>query len=240
MRLKKKKIEIPGIVFILIFIIFIGLGVKGVGYAIGYFKDQKSPDTIDKPKTTMTTRSFAFTSGSVMRSVNELSDCQIIAKKNLFEPLGGRRIELPKTQPVVKTEVKESLPQPRPEPMNDIALTGIVHINNEYMALIEDSSKGKSSFLKKGDKLKDYVVESITEKTMTLTNGNSKLTQTLGSKTYYNIHGELLASGSVNTQISANITEQPSVKSDTSEEEDSNLSLIERMKARRRKELGQE
>jgi len=240
MRPKKKKIQIPGIILILIFVVFVGLGVKGVGYAISYFKDKQPSNTTDKPKATKTVASYTFSLSGVMQSVENLSDCQVIAKRNLFEPLGGRRAEPIKAEPIVQREVKEAPPQPRPEPLNDIALTGIVHINNGYMALIEDSSNGKSSYLKKGDKLKNYVVESISEKAVTLTNGDSKLTQTLGSKTYYNIHGELLASGSANTQISANTTKQPSVKSDTPEEKDSNLSLIERMKARRRKELGQE
>jgi hypothetical protein len=154
--------------------------------------------------------------------------------------LGGRKEEPPQIKPVIQVEAKKEPPKIPPEPINDLVLTGIVYINNVPLALIEDSSKGKSYFLKKGDKLKDYTVDNVKEGEISLVNENSRITLTLGSKTYYNTNGKLLASAPTNIQTSERVMEKPSEKSVSSKEETPNLSLIEQMKARRKKELGQE
>jgi hypothetical protein len=119
-------------------------------------------------------------------------------------------------------------------------LTGITYLAEEPMALIEDVSKGEAYFLKEGDRLKDYVVAAIGEENITLVNGNSKMRASLGKRTYYNADGELLAAGSADSQATESIMSNLSEESDSSEDDAADLSIIERMKARRRKELEQE
>jgi hypothetical protein len=233
---KKKKIKIPGIVILLIFVLIVGIGLKVLGFTISYLKEKQPSIATKQIKTARTVKSLIYSPTEVIRPVEKLSDCQVIFQNNLFEPLGGRRLEPQKVE-IVATNPQVEPPKPPAEKLNEITLTGIVYIDNEYQALIEDSGRGKSLYLKKGDKIKDYFVESITKDTMVLTNEETRLTKALGSKTYYNNNGKLLASGS---QPSTEFASKPTIQSDASEKEDANLSLIERMKARRRKELGQE
>jgi hypothetical protein len=238
---KKSKIGIPGIVVTLIVIVFLGLGVKGGKYIINHSNGKLQTGMSVKTKSVVTTAYGTYSSSDELQPIRSLSDCQIIAKKNLFEQLGGRKEEPPQIiKPVIQVEAKKEPPRIPPEPINDLVLTGIVYINNVPLALIEDSSKGKSYFLKKGDKLKDYTVDNVKEGEISLVNENSKITLTLGSKTYYNTNGKLLASAPTNIQTAERVMEKPSEKSASSNEGNTNLSLIEQMKARRKKELGQE
>jgi len=256
MKSQKKS---PGVLIFLIIVFFVGLGLKYNKTMINYF-GKKQPSGINATIDNKTWSKNTYSNGTVIKS---LSDCQVIVRKNMFEPLGGRKIEVSLTNQTAQPTVskKQEPPKPPPDPIYELVLTGIVFINNELLALIEDSSKGKSYYLRKGDKLKDYVIEEIKDNEVVLVNGDSRITQTLGSKTYYNLNGKLLASKPVNTVVSSSIARetndrssppvamsntnsaslnQSSGGSDSSANSGANLSLIEQMKARRKRELGQE
>lgn len=259
MRSRRK---VPGVLILAIIVFFIGLGWKYHKTITNYFGKKQSSgivaQTIDVNSKVLSANTYS--KKIVIRS---LSDCQVIIRRNMFEPLGGRRIEGSLTKQITQPNVpmKQEPPKPPPDPIYELTLTGIVLINNELMALIEDSSRNRSYYLKKGDKLKDYTVDEIKDTEMILTNGDSRITQKLGSKTYYNQNGKLLAtrpsysSSSLiaarestdrsNQPVAANNTDNVSASQSSSSSESSgsiggNLSLIEQMKARRKRELGQE
>ncbi|MEK7398687.1 MAG: hypothetical protein AAB116_17275 [Candidatus Poribacteria bacterium] len=247
-----KKTRVPGILIILILMLFIGLGWGYHNQIANKLFPQKATVASNKdpnagnqdPNASLVHRYPSF------NPITNLSDCQIIVRRNLFEPLGGRIAEPTLAKTINQVIVaKQEPPKPPPDPIYDLILTGIVYNGNELLALIEDSSKGRSFYLRKGDKLKDYYVEKITDREVVLMNGDSKITQALGSKTYYNINGKLLASRPANAPIAMNETSnrsEPSVaksepgSSASSNNGNANLSLIEQMKARRKKELEQE
>ena len=112
-------------------------------------------------------------------------------------------------------------------------------MGSEPMALIEDTSKGEAYFLKKGDKLKDYVVEAVTEESIVLANEESKLNPTLGSKAYFSTSGRIFMSEFTDRQAVESPAKSAS-ETASLDEGSADLSLIERMKARRRKEMGSE
>ena len=157
----------------------------------------------------------------------------MIIRRDLFEPLGGRRYEAKPSIAAATTKIEpKETPKPQPDQPNGLLLTGIVYLNNEPMALIEDSSRGASYFAK-GDRLKDYVVDSIADDKIVLVNGSSRITQVLGSRLYYNASGKILESAASSIQVKEALASSnaPSNKAD--------LSLVEQMRARRKKELGQ-
>ncbi len=258
MRSRKR---VPGILILLIIVFFIGLGWKYQKTIANIFNKKQSSEIIAQTAR----ENFKISSSntySKRTAIKSLSDCQVIIRRNMFEPLGGRKVEVSLTKQTTQPTIlpKQESPKPPPDPIYELTLTGIVLMNNELLALIEDSSRNRSYYLKKGDKLKDYIVDEIKDTEIILVSGDSKITQKLGSKTYYNQNGKLLAtrpsytSSSVfvareptdrpnqpvavsNTDVSSS---QPSDSSASSGNIGGNLSLIEQMKARRKRELGQE
>jgi len=266
MKSRRKKSKIPGILVILILILLISIGWKYRKELANFFGEKQSSvaNTTNRFSDADFKSSSKHTYSNGSNPIKSLSDCQIIVRRNMFEPLGGRRIEVLPISPTTKAvvPVRQEPPRSPPDPVNELILTGIVYMSNELLALIEDSSKGKSYYLRKGDKLKDYTIEKILNNEIVLVNGDSEITQTLGSKTYYNSSGKLLTSrpayasspspvrressdrsdSSVavsNANTADTSVSQPSGSSDSSSS-NANLSLIEQMKARRKKELGQE
>jgi len=139
--------------------------------------------------------------------------------------------------PSKQTIQPEKKPIP-PEPLNKLAFTGIVYLESEYIALVEDSSKKDAYFLKKGDKLRDYTVENITDGSVILSNGDSKLTYPVGSAAYYNSKGWVSApTGPINNQVAVSSPDSKAEESVSANKDSAELSLIEKMKARRKKEL---
>ena len=108
------------------------------------------------------------------------------------------------------------------------------------MALIEDVSRGEAYFVKEGETLKNHVVENITEENIVLVNGNSRITVALGTRTNYNSDGELVATAMAEDQMTGSIEEESNEEPTPPEEDTASLSIIERIRARRRRELGQE
>lgn len=233
---RKEGLGLPRTILVIaIAIASIGLGTKGIRYVLSYSTGKQESVATNKvpsakPGITSLSNSVQF-GGSV-------SDYQIIVEDNLFRRLGWQKIvEIPSLpEPIVQRE----RPNERPEPPNYLILTGITYLVQEPMALIEDISRGEAYFVKEGDKLKNYVVENITEENIILVNGNSRITVALGTRTNYNSDGELLATAMAEGQMTESIMEESNEEPDPLEEDTASLSLIERMRARRRKELGQE
>jgi hypothetical protein len=241
----KPKIQIPGIAIIAIIIVFIVLGAKGVRYVLSNSPENQPLKTSQKatPEERVNSRTFSSLSGMQSSGMGDFphksfSDYQVIIENDLLRPLGWQKTIAAPSSP--EPVVQRQMPRERPAPTNDLILTGIVHLGEESIALIEDISKGEAYFLREGDKLKDHVVEAIGEESITLVNENSKLTPTLGSMAHYGSSGQILMSELTDRQTTRNVAKNTGEKAASSGESSANLSLIERMKARRREELGQE
>lgn len=233
---RKEGFGIPRTVLVIaIAIACIGLATKGVKYVLSYSTEKQESVAVNKVQSAKPGIASLPNIAQLGRSI---SDYQMIVEDNLFRRLGWQKtVEIASLpEPVVQIE----RPFERPKPPNYLTLTGITYLAQEPMALIEDVSRGEAYFVKAGDRLKDYVVETITEENIILVNGNSRITVALGARTSYNSDGELLATAMAEDQIAGSIMEGSSEKPAPLEEDTAGLSLIERMRARRRKELGQE
>ncbi len=233
---RKEGFGIPRTVLIVaIAIASIGLGTKGVKYVLSDSNGKQESVVVNKAQSAKP--GIASLLGPAQLG-GSLSDYRMVVEGNLFRPLGWQKtVEIPSLpEPVAQIE----RPYERPKPPNYLTLTGITYLAQEPMALIEDVSRGQAYFVKEGDRLKNYVVETITEENIVLVNGNSRVTVALGTRTNYNSDGELLAAAAAEGQMTASTMEESDEKPAPLEEDTAGLSLIERMRARRRKELGQE
>ncbi len=233
---RKGEFGIPRTVLVIaIAIACIGLGTKGVKYVLSYSNGKQDSVVVNEVQSA---KPGITSLPNVAQLGGSLSDYQMIVEDNLFRRLGWQKtVEIPSLpEPVVQRE----RPFERPRQPNYLTLTGITYLAQEPMALIEDGSRGQAYFVKEGDRLKNYVVETITEENIVLVNGNSRITVALGTRTNYNSDGELLADATVEGQITGSIMEDSSEESSPLETDTAELSIIERMRARRRKELGQE
>ena len=243
----KSRLKIPGFVIIITLIALIGLGAKGIKPGIKGIKYILT--SIDQAGSSKASQGIELTGVRNPRDSSSLSDAksgrsvadyQVVIESNLLRPLGWQRTVAPPA-PVVQRPAR--MPTRTPEPVNDLIFTGIVNLDGQNVALIEDVPAQKAYFLKEGDKLKDYTVESVGEESVVLVNNDSKIVSVLGSRAYYNPRKQILIPNLANALISRDIvknTDEESASVDTVNERPSNLSLIEQMRARRRKELGQE
>jgi len=233
---RKEGFGIPRTVLVIaIAIASIGLGTKGVKYVLSYSNGKQesvAANEVQSAKPGITSLS------NIAQLGGSLSDYQMIVEGNLFRRLGWQKtVEIPSLpEPVVQRE----RPYKPPEPPNHLILTGITYLAQEPMALIEDISEAEAYFVKEGDKLKNHVVENITEENIILVNGNSRITLALGTRANYNSDGELLATAIAEGQMPESIMKESNEEPAPLEENTASLSIIERMRARRRKELGQE
>jgi len=225
----KGKKRIPSIAIILFIVALIGPGVLLGKYALN-----SQPSIV-----TQNTESTSSMKTAKLVSFNDphrsLSDYQIIVQKDLFDPLGGQRALTVATIPQQTSQVEKK--QAPLDPLYKLTFTGVVQLESEDSAIVEDFSKNKAYYLKKGDKLKDYTVESITEENIVLNNGNSKFTTPIGSAFYYNTSGQISTSEPLNNQIVAKTSDSKTEETASINSSSANLSLIEQMKARRKKEL---
>ena len=215
----------------------IALGAKGVKNALRYSAGKQIQAATSKASSPEPVK-FKTTalSGCGLRG-NSLSDYQVVIENDLLRPLGWQRsADTPPREPVIQRERR----QEQPRPPSALILTGITYLGGEPMALVEDVTKGEAYFLKEGDKLKNHVVEAITEDNVTLVNGGSKITAPLGATTYYDADGGLLATGQEKSQAAGSFASDLTGESDLPKGDTAELSVIERMRARRRKEMGQE
>jgi type II secretory pathway component PulC len=252
----KLKYPIPRFVVIIIVIAMIGLGMKFIKPGARLLaKTTENEISVSSEKTASSNGTDQLIINALLKvkngldsankgkfpSYNEIgknnsfSDYQIIIKDNLFRTLGAE--ELVEIKPVVQETVIQPKPQFRPNPPGELLLTGIVRLGDKTMALMEDTSTKKSYFLGAGDSLKDYLIESVGDQSITLVNKGSSVVCKLGDKVYYSKNGVSQIPETTNEQKSEAVAANADKSSSSPDGSSSTLSLIEQMKARRRKEL---
>ena len=219
----KAKSHTSSIIAILSVIVLIGLGIQLVKHVL----NNRSSVAVRNTNSVEYTKAGKFTPSG---------NYQVIIRNDIFSPLGEQKTVMVDSPPKQIIQVEK----PPPEPLNELAFTGIVYLGSEYIALVEDSSKDKAYFLRKGDKLKDYFVDTITDENVVLINGSSKFTAHVGSVVYYDSNGWLSTSEPRSNQTAAEFTESKAEERVSLNKSSDDLSIVERMKARRKKELGQE
>lgn len=234
MKTKKKKSGIMRtLVIVAIVAASIGLGPRGVRYVFNHSAKRQRSEVTASSAGTANPVIIPSSNGEQLGKVR--SDYQVIVENDLLKPLGWQKtvetVTFTRPAPMLRRE----RPLERPGPMNYLMVTGITQVSEEPMALVEDVSGKEAYFLKEGDNLKNYVVANIEEENIVLTNGNSKITVALGTKTYYNSNGGLLADAPTDDQTIENIGS--SEETTSLDENTANMSLIERMRERRRKQL---
>lgn len=234
---RKSRFVIPRTAIIIAIIaVFIGLGPKSVKYVLRYSAGKQQSEATTT--STESGKTGIIPSSSSMLLSRSLSDYQLIVEKNLLRPLGWEKTR--ETSSLPPPVIQRERQRERPSPPNHLVLTGITYLDEESMVIIEDVSKGEAYFLREGDKLKNYVVAKIEEDSITLVNGNSRITAAMGMKTYYNTDGGFLATGSSESQTVESVIKDSNKQTASSDGDIADMSVMEQMRARRRRELGQE
>jgi hypothetical protein len=172
------------------------------------------------------------------------SEYQVIAENNLFRPLGWKKEVLTETTPKTENTVIE-IRRERPAPTYNLTLTGIAQSGSKWIAIVEDETEKEGYFLNRDEKLKDALVSEILEERIILVIGGEKVQFPLGASIQYDRNEHIIPNTITNQNPTLERSEGalPSIpKSEIripNSGEDTQ-SLIEQMKARRRKELGQE
>ena len=173
-------------------------------------------------------------------SHRELKDYEIIAENNLFRPLGWKR-EVQSPEESTPTVVPEPIVEiPPPPPTYTLVLTGIAKNGSDWIAVVEDRKQDKGAFLRRGETLKDGRIQDIRSEHITLVRDDATLQLALGESIEYGVDGRLR----FDTAGTANISKLPNDTKALSETEadrddDGEQSLIERLRARRQRELNQ-
>ena len=170
----------------------------------------------------------------------ELTNYKIIAENNLFRPLGWKKEIRSPEEPAPTVTPEPIVETPPPPPTYTLVLTGIAKNGADWIAVVEDRTQDEGAFLRRGEMLKDVHVQDIMSEHITLTRDEMTVKLVLGESIEYGIDGRLR----LDTAGAAKISKLPNetrVLSETQTDSDDNgeQSLIERMRARRRKELDQ-
>lgn len=232
----KSKIKIPRLAILIIFAIFIILSVKGIKSILSYPPEKLTLETGQK-------RTFAENTSPKTHSSKptSFSKYHSIVENNIFRPLGWEKRKPAPILPVVRR--RREIPRERPAPTYTLTLTGIAKRGKEQVALIEDSKEKEGYFLRSGEQLKDCTVNTIESEQIILANAGSEIRLALGDKITYNGSGEIIlasARGSGFSMMSGGSRNSASDKPGPSVSEDERLSIIERLKARRKKELNKQ
>ena len=169
-----------------------------------------------------------------------LKDYEIIAENNLFRPLGWKKEIRSPEEPAPTATPEPIVETPPPPPTYTLVLTGIAKNGADWIAVVEDRKQDEGAFLRRGEMLKDVHVQDIMSEHITLTRDEMTVKLVLGEIIEYGIDGRLR----LDTAGAAKISKLPNetrALSETQTDSDDNgeQSLIERMRARRRKELDQ-
>ena len=173
-------------------------------------------------------------------------DYQIIAENNLFRPLGWKKEIVKPTRPAPRFEPEPVIERPAPPPPTyALTLTGIVQSDSQWLAIVEDAKRNEGKFIRQGGVLKDAVLSEIQPEHITLTRGEMTLQLALGESVEYSVGGEILFATVSKTKPQRVETRQASgttgdsVSSEAQVEgTDTQQSIIERMRANRRRSLG--
>lgn len=153
----------------------------------------------------------------------------IIAENSLFRPLGWQRDDDLPMEQIQTTTPEHVVETPSPSPSYGLALTGIVKKGTHFIAVIEDQKINTGMFLRRGEALKDTKIEEITPNYITLAREEMTVQLALGEGIKYGPDGRMLF---------GTVTKQQEVERPT-ESDNSEQTLIERLRERRRTELNQ-
>ncbi len=219
-------------VTILGFIVYFVISQKGKGDTV--LKSYQTPQKVlaSKPAFSLQERAFS--------SHRELKDFEIIAENNLFRPLGWKREvqSLEESTPTIAPEPIVEIPPP--PPTYTLVLTGIAKSGSDWIAVIEDRKQDKGAFLRGGEALKDARIQDIRSEHITLVRDDMTLQLVLGESIEYGVDGRLRFDTAGTAKISKlpNGTEALS-ETEADSDDDDEQSLIERLRARRQRELNQ-
>ena len=115
-------------------------------------------------------------------------------------------------------------------------LTGIARSGSDWVAVVEDRKRVEGTFLRRGETLKDVRVQDIMPEHITLTRDGITLQLALGESIEYGVDGRLRFGTAGVAKISKLAN---GASADADSDDDSRQSLIERMRARRQRELNQ-
>ena len=193
-------------------------------------KSVQLPQKVSSPKPGFSLPEQAFS------PYRELKDYQIIAENNIFRPLGWKR-ELQSSEEPAPTVIPEPIVEiPPPPPTYALVLTGIAKNGADWIAVVEDQKRVEGTFLRRGETLKDVHVQDIMSEHITLTRDGITLQLALGESIEYGVDGRLRFDTAGTARISK-LANEASAEADS--DDDGEQSLIERMRARRQRELNQ-
>ena len=166
----------------------------------------------------------------------ELKDYEVITENDLFRPLGWKREDQSPAEPPPTVTSEPIVEIPPPPPTYTLVLTGIAKNGSDWIAVVEDRKQNEGAFLRRGETLKDVRVQEIMPEHITLTRDEITVQLALGQSIEYGVDGRLRfdTAGAAKMSALLNQSEKPSET-----QADSEQSLIERMRARRRRELAQ-
>jgi hypothetical protein len=170
----------------------------------------------------------------------ELSDYAVIGKNNIFRPLGWTR-EIQSLEEPTPTVTPEPIVQtPPPPPTYTLVLTGIAKSGSDWIAIVEDWKQKEGVFLRRGETLKDGRIQDIRSEHITLARDEMTLQLDLGESIEYGVDGRLRFDTAGTAKISKLPNETETLSGTGTDSDDGGeQSLIERMRARRQRELNQ-
>ena len=168
----------------------------------------------------------------------ELKDYEVIAENDLFRPLGWKKeIRSPEEPP--PTVTPEPIVEIPPPPTYTLVLTGIAKNGSDRIAVVEDRKRDEGAFLRRGEMLKDVRVQDIMSESITLTRGEMTVQLALGESIEYGVDGRMRFDTAGTTMPELTDKINTASETETNSDDSGELSLLERMRERRRKELDQ-
>ena len=170
----------------------------------------------------------------------ELKDYEIITENDLFRPLGWKKeIQSPEEPPLTVTP-EPIVEIPPPPPTYTLVLTGIAKSGLGWIAVVEDRKRDEGAFLRRGEMLKDVRVQDIMSEHIMLARDDMTVQLALGESIEYGVDGRLRfdTAGTAKIPKPSNKTGALS-QTQADSGDDGEQSLIERLRARRRRELNQ-
>lgn len=166
-------------------------------------------------------------------------DYAVIAENNLFRPLGWKR-EVQSLEESTPTIAPEPIVEIPPPPTYTLVLTGIAKSGSDWIAVVEDRKQDKGAFLRRGEPLKDVHIQDIRSEHITLVRDDTTLQLALGESIEYGVDGRLRFDTAGTAKISKLPNEMKALsETEADRDDDGEQSLIQRLRARRQRELNQ-
>lgn len=217
------------------------LGITILGFIIYFILSQMGKsDTVLKsvqlPQKVSSSKSAFSPQEQAVSLHRELKDYDVIGESNIFRPLGWKREVQSSEAPAPTVAPEPILETSPPPPTYTLVLTGIARSGSDWVAVVEGQNRNEGAFLRRGETLKDVRVQDILSEHITLTRDGRTLQLALGESIEYGVDGRLRFDTARTAKISE-LANGASAEADS--DDDGGQSLIERMRARRQRELNQ-